>query len=708
MKRNKKILLILFLLFIIFLIEFILRENLENFSEIFYLKNNPLEPQNKALIAPRCIILKKLSFFEFQGKYILIFFIFNFSNIYAAFSFIFLDSIAVFLNGILKLLYNQPRPFWKNPNVLPCFCSLNFGAPSTTALDQFLLLIVFYKAFTHLRNTNKWKKIIIGSICLLLYFSICFARLFQSAHSINQIILGLALGFSVYFIFFEIFGVNFSNEKQFKFFFDHCQTIIITSFFMFFISIIFHQILNLIFSGSAKFNNEKIIWEAVISHYCDIIQINLFDNETYFKSTVLFLFFGVQIGINLDYILRFDKDYKLYSKYYFERNESKLRKNIKKEESQKEILDKELFYSQGKNSNKNTIANFNLPIDNFAMSFGAKNKNNFFSYNESSDISNSKSNITNSYFITNTNPETSNNSYFNYNNTCNNNNLENNNLIFNRNNISKSFKINNSYENIKTFEIKEENENDISEELGSENQILLCGKNLKKDQNSIQSKNSNINKYFYNKTDYIKSNLRFLLMTLIYIALYKYILIFGDVRKDSLLFLITFKFSFCNFLYGIVFFFIFPNISSFLNLSNDTLFHEIEAKSKEDYYILNSKSIQNYTKNNINDLNLNSNLNEYLLSKNENWQGEQDKKETFSNKIQKKRKISEVEEFIYKIDENQNSEILNVDKSMDKKYRNDYISLGDSIEGRNKEEMEKDLDNLKIDNNIDKSKKIST
>ncbi len=507
--RNTKISYILILLCSVILLEFLLRDHIEKLSEYFYLQKDSNYLENQAMTAPRCLLLKKLGFFEFQGKYLLVILIFNYSNIFAAFSFIFLDSIAVFLNGTLKLLYNQPRPFWRNEKFLPCFCSINFGAPSTTALDQFLLFVVLYKSLTYRKDTTKKMKICVGIFCLFFLISICLARILQSAHSINQIILGFTIGFSVYYIYFEILEVDFSKKNQFRYILENNSKIVYMAFLLFLLSLIFHEYIKMIFSGNAKLIQDKILWQTVFRKYCEIVEINLFDNETYFKSTVLFLFLGMQIGIYSEYELKFKGNFELFSKYFFEENQ--------KNEELNQKSDEEIF----------------------------------------------------------------------------------------------------------------------------ENPIIISNRNLENDENNhIYCKEGNI--YFHNRTNLFKMILRFLLMSLIYYILYKYIFIFGDVKTDSLLFLITFKYAFCNFLYGFIIFFVFPNISNLLKLTNNKLFYYNEENFNRNIYNNRLSILVNGNKEDNEEMYLKSNIKEGLLEKNDICTNSETDQVTILDQ-NLKRKISDLE-----------------------------------------------------------------
>lgn len=547
--RNKKITLISFFGFLAFLLEYILRDGTENVSYNFYLKRYDIPSNsiynyntfnimnstniihNEPFTASRCIILKKLIFFEFEGKYVLIIFILAFSNIFAAFSFILLDSFAVFLNGSLKILYTQPRPFWTSENIIPCFCSSNFGNPSTTALDQFIIFMVFYKSFTYDKSTTPIRKYLIGFLCLFFFISICLARLLQSAHTVGQIILGMSLGYIIYYFYFEILEINFSQPDKFEYFLKEYKKILFITIALYVASLLFHQLISFILVGNLKLANNKNFWKQTISNYCDLIEINLFENESYFKSSLIFLFIGSLIGINLDFRLRFSWNYEYFITYYFEEN--------LKNEIFSEIFTNDYKIFISKETGKTNSSNKALKAYK-ARSFDYSNK-----FDDYDLIKNGISMEEKKYYDSD----------------------------INANNVDKKYLHKISYQDY--------HKEDLLENLKSS--------------------------YFYNDTNLLKSILRFALMTIIYLFLSKYILVFGDVRTDSIFYLIIFKYSLPFLCFGLNFFFIFPNICSYLGLTNEkTFFNKLKEENNQLYLIPN-------------------NLKEHLLNKAENKNGDVNK-----------------------------------------------------------------------------------
>jgi len=91
-------------------IEYFLRDI---FTKLTFL----ISMRSKSIIV--CKYLEYLDFYNWSGRYLFLFFLYNFVNVYAALSLIFLDSLSVFINGLVRFPYLDPRPFWTRPDLPP-------------------------------------------------------------------------------------------------------------------------------------------------------------------------------------------------------------------------------------------------------------------------------------------------------------------------------------------------------------------------------------------------------------------------------------------------------------------------------------------------------------------------------------------------------------------------------------------------------------
>ena len=294
-KTQSKLIIILSFLSLCGIIEYFSRETLKKSSENFF------SPNNKN----RCRLLDKFDFYNYSGRYILLFLTLNFVNLYAAISFIFLDMLSVALSGIINFFYLEPRPFWENAKLKPCYCDLEYTGVSTTGTQIFLIFITFYHFITY-KTKEKFRNSFILFICSLIIILMYIVRLLQNLIYFHQIIFGLCLGFSIYYWFFNIVKVDCYNRKQFKQIINQPILVICTLIIFWIIFNIIHVNINL---------NIKPIYILNIQKFCNLEIFNSLDNNMYTKSMIFFEFLGCYLGIFLEFKYIFKENIDLFMRY---------------------------------------------------------------------------------------------------------------------------------------------------------------------------------------------------------------------------------------------------------------------------------------------------------------------------------------------------------------------------------------------------------
>jgi len=240
-----------------------------------------------------CEAFDFVSYVEHEAFYLLIILLLNFTNTYATLVIIFLRCFVYYLNGILKLIYLDSRPFWVEEELKPCICSANYGNPSTSAFCQFLVYLTVYKAF---KNCSKINKCLLKILCWIPPTLVVGSRILQNAHSFNQILFGFSLAYLTYYSFFEVLQCDFNKEKQFKCVIKNVFMINMLSLFMIVFANFFHWSLNL------TINND---WLNTITKYCEYKEFSFFDNESYVKTCKMFLFLGSLFGCYVEFTFSF-------------------------------------------------------------------------------------------------------------------------------------------------------------------------------------------------------------------------------------------------------------------------------------------------------------------------------------------------------------------------------------------------------------------
>lgn len=255
----------------------------------------------------KCQYLSYFEFYSLGGRYFLLFMILAYVNVPAALSYIFLDCFGVFLNGVIRFFYFDDRPFWKNPQLKPCFCATDYGNPSTTGINVFIMFAVFYKAFTYKPTTSTKFKALLWFISFINIIYIFLIRMFQNVHFLHQLLFGIGIGYALYYIYFEILCINFDDNETFINILKKWKLItFITTIVWIFVTIV-HYLCN--FQPP-----EKQIVDSITQN-CPIRELFSFDNESYSKSVRLFEFIGCLIGAYMEYHYIFKKNDINYLEY---------------------------------------------------------------------------------------------------------------------------------------------------------------------------------------------------------------------------------------------------------------------------------------------------------------------------------------------------------------------------------------------------------
>ena len=289
--KNRTTYLAIFLM-IIFFLEYFTKEEMKTYSNSIFESSNP----------KRCPKLSKFSFYLYGGRYILLFLIYNYVNIYGALTYIFIDTFSLAFSSFLKSFYIEPRPFWEKNSIFPCFCAKGYSGPSTTGIYTFVIFSSFYRIIKT-RLKNQFSKIFLFLFCFIMVSITYYIRLFQNVDYFHQIAFGFGIGFCIYFWFFDIIKIDFLSRKQFRQLMNH--SILIISF-----SICFFIIVQVIHFNTGL--NMKPMYLINIQKFCDLKK---FFSGRDMKSFQLFEFIGCYFGVFLEYKIYFNHDLSLFSQY---------------------------------------------------------------------------------------------------------------------------------------------------------------------------------------------------------------------------------------------------------------------------------------------------------------------------------------------------------------------------------------------------------
>lgn len=324
--KNKSINYILFIIFITILFIF--------YNKIIF----PLQNKSHKIFISISTKLKYfkileplLNFYDYisNSKIIIIFlliFLYNFENIYKVLILLINIQISNFVSSLLKLFYREKRPFW---NLIENKLNINFvyqsgyGNPSNDVLITTSFLLCFWKLIFYSNNKiikehpNLNKKCFFLMIVFILFN--CFLNFISYANSLDQIIFSLLLSVAIYIFIFYVFKLNPNKLKKIKKIVNYpiyFEFIIILSIFgVYLIILITFQKIN--FEDDIKY--EKILNYLINDKNMNkkyLIKSLFFDALINFS--LILINFGILIGLKIEFIKKFERNFNNWSLYNFE------------------------------------------------------------------------------------------------------------------------------------------------------------------------------------------------------------------------------------------------------------------------------------------------------------------------------------------------------------------------------------------------------
>ena len=299
---NKKIFILIII--ITFLIEFLVREFLFSISIpiIIFLQRNfyyfyPIE------------LFFSLFGME-KGIFLILIISYNISNILIPLILLSISLISIYIGGILKIIYQNERPFFINSEIKVLNCEGGFGNPSNHSLLSTFFYLSLYEIYVNKNEKiNEKQKNLIYFLTIIFIFSIVFSRMFLGVHTLNQILFGSLIGFFLYFFMFKIYKFNQNvlfiiyNFKQIVF------VIIFLIIFGFFNYYFFFNFDNKILYEKYNFMIEKNCPNFPI--------IKRLENESFYCIFVLSVLIFAVFGIYYEYYYIFSANVSKFIKYNF-------------------------------------------------------------------------------------------------------------------------------------------------------------------------------------------------------------------------------------------------------------------------------------------------------------------------------------------------------------------------------------------------------
>ena len=334
-KRSKsKIKVLLLFLFIIFTLAYMFGEKTK-FISILLFGNKDYK---------RCTLLNKLDLYQYNIKYIFLFFMYSYINIYSAFCYLSIYIVTNIINDIIRVCFFESRPFWDNDkDVFPCKCELTPSQPSPTSNNSILFMSLIYFLKIEEKNRNRMRRLntktknfkltgeseeeedsidnnnysqydryssiglkllLVLIIALIIFIDII--PLLQNIEYLHQTLFGLFLGFAIYYWVFSIVQVNHLNKKHFYKIISQPWIILTFSIILIFI------ILSLHYNINQRFLISQIVH---IQNFCEIPKDFNSSKEILKNCEQLLEVLGAYSGILLEFKISFNSDYTKFARY---------------------------------------------------------------------------------------------------------------------------------------------------------------------------------------------------------------------------------------------------------------------------------------------------------------------------------------------------------------------------------------------------------
>ncbi len=241
------------------------------------------------------LYFKIITHFGSQVFYIPVFIILFFFNPLNYFIYILSTLlIAIYVSNVLKIIYHNPRPFWKDKNLFKDVCEGGFGNPSGHAMGSISTYLGIYHLLIKNKKFKENIKFQIGLFVFTIFFilNIMFSRIYIGVHSIDQIIYGGLLGLGFYYLmFFIINGYEFKPKEFLNKIYEGKLTMICV-----FVILLFFPLPFYFFYKTHYTDNKE--YDQIFNEFCPKVKFYLkyFNNDLVGCFLILILL-GMYLGL---------------------------------------------------------------------------------------------------------------------------------------------------------------------------------------------------------------------------------------------------------------------------------------------------------------------------------------------------------------------------------------------------------------------------
>ena len=202
--------------------------------------------------------------------------------------------LMIYLHDIMKLIYNDPRPFWINTILFQGKCECSYGNPSGHSLIgfYFYLSITYYLCKSYFKHYNNFIKFSIYLFSFLFAALTAFSRLVLGVHSLDQVLYGSFLGIFAFLIFtftFKIYDMPLNHYLKFYRVKKYINVTIILLNIMLILPFILYSLID--------FNKDKKNYEIAMDKKCpNVDEFKFYSKSCLAESLVILLLCGAYFG----------------------------------------------------------------------------------------------------------------------------------------------------------------------------------------------------------------------------------------------------------------------------------------------------------------------------------------------------------------------------------------------------------------------------
>ena len=202
--------------------------------------------------------------------------------------------LMVYLHDLMKLIYNDPRPFWLNTILFQGKCETSYGNPSGHSLISFYFFLSFgyYLSKINYIKSNKIYKSIIYFTAFILATLIAFSRLALGVHSLDQVLYGSLIGIIFFIIFtfsFKFYDMPLKHYLKYYRVRNYINICISLLIFLLIIPFILYYLIDV--------NKDKKKYELVMSKRCsNLEEYKFYSYNCLVESLIILLICGIYLG----------------------------------------------------------------------------------------------------------------------------------------------------------------------------------------------------------------------------------------------------------------------------------------------------------------------------------------------------------------------------------------------------------------------------